>query len=372
MLNFDRLEPLELEWEDIEQSYRIAKYNAPLNRKEERQKALDAYHRGQSYNPQLVYEPPPDYPVERIRRFMAKLEPDTSPLESLYYEKAYHELLAIEATQSHRPDHITASTCFMHGLPNTELLAEANRILEEVSPEMRSDAEYFSAEQTATRMQAVLERAGIQDWKAIAFEPMSAGISVNRLDKELKIRKGGRCSRSDLERLIVHEIGAHILRYENGAKQPVRLFQNAFPGTMATEEGVAVYSETRAGLLKARALRRYAGRVIAVNLALSRPFSDVFQKLAPILGNGEAFNIALRTKRGFADTAQPGAHVKDLVYLRGYLEVKAHLEQYPEDYPLLFAGKFGLQHLPLVKSLLEEQIISLPTFLPETLHENMV
>ena len=63
------------------------------------------------------------------------------------------------------------------------------------------------------------------------------------------------------------------------------------------------------------------------------------------------------------------AHMKDIVYLQGYLRVKAHLTQYPDDYKLLFTGKVGLQHLSLVKSLVEQGLVSLPTLLPQHLTE---
>ncbi len=216
-------------------------------------------------------------------------------------------------------------------------------------------------------MQSVLEKASIKDWKAIVLEPMNASMSVNRLDKQVKIRKGLTFSENDLKRLIVHEIGVHVLRYENGTQYPIRLFSNSFPNYTETEEGVAVYSESQAGLLQVGTLRKYAGRVIAAHLALSQPLSEVFQTIAADLGTEMAFDIVVRAKRGFTDTAQPGAHTKDIVYLRGYLAVQAYLTQHPDDYPLLFAGKFGLQHLPLVRSLLEEGIISPPKLLPSDL-----
>jgi len=367
MLDLKRLTPLESEWEEIEQSYRIARYMAPLNRDEERQKLFDAYSQENAYEPQFVYTDPPDYPVSAIRGFMAKLRPEHSPLEGLYYEKARNALLEIEAVQTHHPGVITAASALENGLPDAALLAEARRILRETAAEETLEPEDIPAEQAAESMQTVINKAGIQEWKAIVFEPMSAGMSVNRLDKELKIRKGDFCSQSDLQRLVVHEIGVHILRYENGLQQPIRLFQGSFPSCTSTEEGLAVYSERRAGLLKNVTLRKYAGRVVAANAALSQPFSRVFSRLVDDLGTDEAFNIVTRAKRGFTDTGQPGAHVKDLVYLKGYLDVTAHLAQRPEDYSLLFLGKFGLQHLALVREMLAEGMISLPAYLPEHL-----
>ena len=364
-----RLESLEIEWEEIERRYRTSPYNAPLNREEERQKVIEAYRRGQPYQPQFVYAQAPEYPVEQIRQFMATLTPDASPLERLYYENARNELLTIQSVQTHAPEVITASSCLIDGLPDTALIAEAWKILQNVPPTSDAEPSDIPAEQAAAQMQKVIDASGLPPWKAVVFEPMNAQMSVNRKDKELRIRKGSACSTKDLHRLIVHEIGVHILRYENGARQSIRLFRNSFPGYGATEEGLAVYSETRAGLLKTDTLRKYAGRVIAAHLALSQSFSEVFATLAAELGEEEAFSITVRAKRGFTDTAQPGAHVKDLIYLQGYLAVKAHLEQHQDDYPLLFLGKFGLQHLPIVRALLNDGLISSPTLLPDNLQK---
>lgn len=367
MIDLERLQFLELEWDNIEQSYRLSPYNAPRNREEEYHKVLTAYGAGEIYNPQFEYQEPPEYPVARIREFMTRLAPDQSLLESLYYEKASCELLAIRCVQTHSPDIITGASCLTYGLPDRQLLAEAQVVLTQYPTLDVTPAKNMPAEHAAEWMQATLERTGVQGWHVIVFEPMNAMMSVDRLDKEIRIRKGAMFAQDALRRLLVHEIGVHILRYENGALQPIRLFRNGFTGFIDTEEGLAVYSEESSGVLEADTLRKYAGRVLAAHLALNQSFFEVFQALVPLFGQEMAFEIIVRAKRGFTDTAQPGAHTKDIVYLRGYLQIKAHLEQHPEDYPLLFTGKVGLQHLPLVRELLESGIVTLPTTLPKDL-----
>ncbi|MBN2006243.1 MAG: DUF1704 domain-containing protein [Anaerolineae bacterium] len=365
MIDLEHLHPLELEWENIEQSYRLSPYNAPRNRETEYKKVLTAYETQRTYNPQFKYQELPECPVACIRQFMTRLAPEKSPLEILYYEKALHQLLAIRCVQTHAPDVITGASCLSDGLPNSQLLAEAHKILSQhLTPDASPDKD-IAAEQAIAWMQSALERSGIQEWRAVVFEPMNATMSVNRLDKQIRIRKGAKFSQDNLRRLLVHEIGVHVLRYENGAVQPIRLFRNSFTGSIDTEEGLAIYSEDRAGVLENSTMRKYAGRVIAAHLALSQSFFEVFQALVPWFGQEMAFEITARAKRGFTDTAQPGAHTKDIVYLRGYLQVKAHLKQHPEDYPLLFTGKVGLQHLPLVRELLELGIVTLPTVFPK-------
>lgn len=371
MFDTARLQQIEKIWEAIEASYRLAPYNAPLNRVEEYQKILNAYHDGQLYNPQFVYKSPPTYPVEQIRDFLAGLRPNHFPFEMIYYEKAQSELFAIQCIQTHDPGIITGTSCLAYGLPDHTLLDEARNILKERVTDISEQVQEFSAEAAAEWIGSVLREVGIQEWQAVVLEPMNARISVNRLDKQVKIRKGSTFSQSDLRRLIIHEIGVHLLRYENGTEQSIYLFRNSFPGYLETEEGLAVYSEAESGLLETETLRKYAGRVIAANLALNHSFGQVFQALASYLGTETAFDITVRSKRGFMDTMQPGAHTKDIVYLKGFLSVRAHLLQHPDDYPLLFIGKFGLQHLPLVRSLLETGTILPAKLLPSNLKINI-
>jgi len=367
MLDFEHLRSLELEWEDIDQSYRLSPYNAPENRNEEQEKVYSAYGNGQIYNPQFLYKASPEFPVAHIREFVKRLEPDRSPIEALYYEKASEALLAIYSVQTHNSDIITGASCLNYGLPDSQLLGQAYRILSEYPVSDVILEQDISSEKAVEWMQIAMEHNGFQNWRAVTVESMNANISVERLDKQVHIRKEAMFSQRALERLLVHELGVHVLRYENGCVQPIHLFCNGFPGYIGTEEGLAVTNEEHSGMLEINTLRKYAGRVIAAHLALNQTFFQVFQTLVPLLGQEIAFEITIRTKRGFTDTAQPGAHTKDIYYLRGYLQIKTYLEQHPEDYPILFTGKIGLQHLPLVRKLIKEGVVALPTVLPQNI-----
>ena len=49
------------------------------------------------------------------------------------------------------------------------------------------------------------------------------------------------------------------------------------------------------------------------------------------------------------DTSQKGGYTRDYVYFEGYLEVKKHLEKYPQDFDKLFIGKIKLKDLKTLK-----------------------
>ena len=196
---------------------------------------------------------------------------------------------------------------------------------------------------------------------------MNARVSVNRLDRQVRVRRGAQFCQSDLQRLLVHEIGVHVVRFENGRLQPIRLFSSTFPRYMAAEEGLAVYSELKSGLLQDSTFRVYAGRVLAAYLSMSLPFYQVFSQLAELFDPGESFEICARAKRGMIDTSLFGAHTKDIVYLAGFTEVSEHLQRNPNHYNLLFSGKFGLQHLDLVLEMQQSGELAAVKYLPTDL-----
>ena len=366
-LNLERLQSIGKEWEAIISSYRIPPYTAPLNLQEEREKTLNAHLEGKSYDPQFNYKNSPEFPVNRLQKFMSILRPDCFLLEKEYYELARNALLQIRSIQTHAPADITGASSLIYGLPDQTLLADAWHILKTrnkmVDP---TDEEMVSDEDTATYLRKIIEQIGLQEWQVKICDTMSASMAVYSLDKQIRIRRGSSFSMKDIHRLRVHEIGVHIFRYENARLQPLSIFKK-FPGYLTTEEGLAVFSEAKAGLLQDSTLRKYAARVIAVNMALNEPFSKIFQTITPYVGPDLAFNIISRVKRGFPDTSQPGAHTKDIIYLRGFRAVQAHLARRPDDYEVLLAGKFGLQHLSLIRKLMDEGLIVKPRWLPDKL-----
>jgi len=170
------------------------------------------------------------------------------------------------------------------------------------------------------------------------------------------LRKGAMYSENDLKSLAVHEIETHVLRTRNGEMQPFRaLFFHGFPrledaasGYLATEEGLATFNEELAGVLTARRRRILAGRVKAVYLMDKEEMSfyDIFMTLTndDKFTKDEAYTICERVFRG-------GGYTKDHLYLNGYEQVKKLWTESPEGFELLYMGKIGVQHLPIVKRL---------------------
>ena len=150
---------------------------------------------------------------------------------------------------------------------------------------------------------------------------MASKACINKADKTLYIKKNSFFTGQFLKRLVVHEIGTHILRYENGLQQPFKIFSLGFADYLSTEEGLAVVNEEMHNCLTRSTLKTYAARVVAVSKALKCNFRETFNYLEPFVGKDNAFDITLRVKRGLGDTTWAGAFTKVMVYLKGYFEV---------------------------------------------------
>ena len=163
--------------------------------------------------------------------------------------------------------------------------------------------------------------------------------------------------------IIAHEIGTHLLRMINedhqlwaGAGRKAYKLHNHF----ATEEGLATLN-TLVGsgetLLWNSALN-YA----TVCIAARSSFIEVFKFLEPYIPDcHKRFKLCARVKRGFIDTAQPGACNLDQNYFSGAVEILRDLRAV--DIRLLYAGQIAYSDLGRLKNLIRTSCIKLPPFL---------
>ncbi len=188
----------------------------------------------------------------------------------------------------------------------------------------------------------------------------------------VKIRKGARFSKNDLEQLFHHEVMIHTLTYINGRKQPLlkTLGYNA-PRTTATQEGLAVFAEYINLSIELVRLKRIALRILAIDMAgKGADFIEVYRFFgAQGQNNEESYYSAMRIFRG-GDPKGGIVFYKDNVYLRGLIEVgvffkRAMHEGFLHDIELLFCGKLTTDDVRLLKPLDKEGAIMSPVYMPE-------
>ena len=189
---------------------------------------------------------------------------------------------------------------------------------------------------------------------------MYSGLMVSK-DK-LFIGKEFIVHENRIEALIQHEIGTHLLTYFNGLAQPFRQLHTGLSGYEELQEGLAVLSEYLTGGLNISRLRLLAARVKAAEyMTDGADFVQSFHNLVRNYGFSEfvAFTIAMRIYRG-------GGLTKDIIYLRGFMEILKYIEK-GEDIVPLYAGKISLSHISIMKELEFRRILKPVPLLPRYL-----
>jgi uncharacterized protein (TIGR02421 family) len=162
-----------------------------------------------------------------------------------------------------------------------------------------------------------------------------------------------------VDALIQHEVGTHIVTYENGRAQPLKLLTVGLPGYDETQEGLALLAEFVSGGLDPLRLRLLAARVIAVDrLIKGADFLEIFSELREVhsMAPKTAWNVSIRVARS-------GGLTKDVIYLRGISRVLEFVAQRKTIEPLL-VGKLSLDDLPLVEELIERETLRSPWIRP--------
>jgi uncharacterized protein (TIGR02421 family) len=169
--------------------------------------------------------------------------------------------------------------------------------------------------------------------------------------------------RSDrVDALLHHEVGTHVVTYQNGTRQPLTLLTIGLPGYDETQEGLAVLAEYLTGGLDPRRLRVLAARVVAIDKMLDGAgFLEIFATLRDqfTIPTRTAWSIAIRVIVG-------GGNVKDAIYLRGIMHLLEVLAE-GVDLEVLLVGKFALNHIPLIQDLLDREVLHPPWVRPRWL-----
>ncbi|MEX0966385.1 MAG: tyrosine/phenylalanine carboxypeptidase domain-containing protein [Bacteroidia bacterium] len=169
-------------------------------------------------------------------------------------------------------------------------------------------------------------------------------------------------SRSRLQPLLQHEVGIHVLTYQNGTAQPFRQLYSGLAGYEELQEGLAVLSEYLVGGLDRPRLRLLAARVVAAHSVMEgAEFVETFRLLTGTyqFTPKTAFGIATRVFQG-------GGYIGDVIYLRGLTRLMKHLENGGELEPL-FIGKIAEKHISVMHELQEREVLKPVPLVPRYL-----
>ncbi len=193
----------------------------------------------------------------------------------------------------------------------------------------------------AAALQEALQQRGLDGWGVEMDPVMSARVLVDGAKRLIKVSPRARFRERDVDRLIAHEVEVHAWRSANGRRQPLRIFSTGLPGSLETEEGLAMVAEELASASSPGSAWRQSVVVRAIDLGRRLGFRELHREITGLGGPGLAWGVCLRLKRGLADPGEPGVYAKDIVYYRGMRRVKAWL-QASNDVAHLYVGKVGI------------------------------
>jgi len=279
---------------------------------------------GRYTDPRLEYLPIPRDVVDRSYRALAALQFGDTELDDLLGLQRDALRDQLDLLLARGTDRFAALATTMYGLPSPELLGKAHAILrgeylvQDIVDPPDVDDRRLQAPQMQRAMEGVLQQMGIHDWRVVLVDEMSARMSVSARHREVRVKTDSEFTVDDRNRLIVHELGTHVLRAHNGFKSGLLNLGLGLAGYIATEEGLASWMEERNGLLRRAHIEIYAMRAIGAQLAHELGFADMMVALMDLGATpGVAWDVALRLKRGLVDTSRPGTFPKDYVYLHG-------------------------------------------------------
>ena len=303
------------------------------------------HYRPRSTDPALLKRALYHVPLERIK------DPGLADLFASKRDELDRQLTLLNDRNTFRFLH---GSIQLFGQVDDELLSTAQHLIAQpATPPAFHDSSLLDAEAFAQQARMEMDHYRKADpgfTATVEVRDDITGILVSH--GNFLIGSDAQVSSARLSASLHHEIGTHALTYHNGKMQPFHQLYAGMAGYEELQEGLAVLAEYLAGGLDLERLQLLAGRVVAVHSMISgAKFIETFEHLHKScrLGAFTAFTTTMRAYRG-------GGYTKDMIYLRGLINVIKHIAK-EEELELLYCGKIALQHLPLLQELRWREVI---------------
>jgi uncharacterized protein (TIGR02421 family) len=352
--------------DDVAQSFDFLLAVTPINAQAAWAEFKEA---GGEQAPRFLYRPlTVDVARQKKALFSVTLDRFEDPvLTTLYREKQQELDLQLSLLAARETPRYVEFGRALYGPVESGLLKAANDILADTRPrrgQRKGDGDDADVAFVERRARAMIKTyAGDYDGFAASVElrdDLPSGLMVS--GGRLLISRNTTMARQRVEALLSHEVGVHLLTYFNGSAQGLRLFRSGLAGYEGVQEGLAVLAEYLVGGMTVSRLRLIAARVVAcADMLDGASFIECYRRLVRAFGFSEstAFNLALRVYRG-------GGLPKDAVYLRGLLEVLAHLRAGGSLDPF-WMGKIAASHFGVMQELGTRGLLKAPRLLPQFL-----
>lgn len=343
--------------------YRVAKgidtlrYINPVNLAREK-KAFFAKHG--DYTPQFRYRQLKIDPFAFRKRLYA-IPVDT--IQDVTIRQLYRntiDMLAqkIDLLTTIGTDSFLYNSLRFHGEPDDDDIALARFLLAAPAVPEEQDQALLSAHECAQAFQEAEKDYGF-DFQVELSSRLVARAMVASVKRKVLINSSAQFTGVEIQGLIHHELGVHMVTTCNAKEQPLNIFRLGLPGNTETQEGLALMSEYLSGNLTLARLQTLAHRVVAVHMMVkNHDFSKTCKNLVDDYGlsKDDAFNLTVRVYRG-------GGFTKDYLYLTGLRKV-LQLYRSGVDLGPLFVGKTSIHYLDTIKEMSIREVVAEPKHSP--------
>ena len=240
-----------------------------------------------------------------------------------------------------------------YGRPSPRDIENAKFILHAPEVPGWEVSEEIRAAEGLVNFEVAAEKYGL-DCTVLLSNKIVAKAMVDNSRGILYINQNAVFSNLEMEALIHHELGVHMLTTMNSMAQPLNLFKLGLPGNTYTQEGLAILSEYYASAINMARLKQLALRVLAVDMMVcGLSFSAVYRRLHEenSVSAEEAFGLTIRVFRG-------GGFTKDYLYLCGFRDMVAMAKSRKIDNLLI--GKTGANYIDTLDQLVARGILNSP------------
>jgi len=336
---------LEEKYWTFQKNINLYEYIIPLNLSEEKRNFILNLKAGKKYNPIFKYKK-----IKLRKNYLSNLsyledefKKYSSPISLLYLKLIRDDKEWINNLYKRDTPEFCEWLSELYGCPNYSLYNKALTTLKLIKLEDLTGREISSDEMKKIIFSKLREKH-FDDWK-IKVKNSSARISIDSVAKAITIKDDSVFNSLEIDRIIVHEVETHVLRYENGSRQKYLMFRKGFPNYLKTEEGLAILAESKNRVLLNRDLAKYCARLIASYICFKMDFSEMFSFINQYLNTSDSFDVVARIKRGLKDTTHYRGFTKDQIYYSSFLQLKNLSKKKIQK---LFVGKIGIEHLNII------------------------
>jgi len=323
----------------------ILRYTTPTNLQEQKEKFILAEGK---YIPEFTYEALPFSP-EDLKDELKGIEIPDIPLGHLFKRKKqeiFEKLAFFEAFEKQDTSSMELYSGKIFGDITPENVLFSKQVLEEKQEIVPEEELLDFAE-----MEAFVKRFNYIYGIKTRFIEGNLPARFTMKGDELIVREGVQIGKRELRSIVAHEVEGHYLRKLNGREQVLSIFSRGTANYTETEEGIAIYNQSRFIGPKDRKFYSIYERYFFLEYARKHSYRRLLTKLLEYYNHDyeKVFTYILRLKRGWKNITKSGVFMKDTVYVNGFLKIEDFLNAGGnlED---LYIGKVAIEDLDEIQS----------------------